>query len=405
MVLLALFGALRAQTPAEDPAARARELNRQGVEHYEAERFDEAIGAFRHARRLTVGNRAIARNLALALHARGLKRHREKLVEAALGDLRESWRMGTDEAAIPRAYARVLRSVDDTAAAHGVLTDALRRFPKDARLHEELGRVLYEQEQLDAALRELRRAIELEAALAPRLRALIAKIGREAKVERSYRVLTRGTFVVKYQDEDSARVANEVLDLLDRRYQKLASLFGHYPQRRISLVLYTRGDYDLATGANAWTGGLFDGKIRLPVRNFSSARARIEGVLAHELCHLFVHDLTRRCPTWLDEGLAQWHSGRSASTVRAALRAERDRGTLPAFAKMPARWTTIEDARQVRLHYAASLSFTSWLIEVYGFHAVLGVVRETAKGPLDPALERAFGHPLSRLESNWRDGL
>ena len=57
------------------------------------------------------------------------------------------------------------------------------------------------------------------------------------------------------------------------------------------------------TGAEEWVGGLYDGAIRVPVRNFTASEGEIRKKLFHEYTHVAVRSVTNRCPTWLNEGL------------------------------------------------------------------------------------------------------
>jgi len=68
------------------------------------------------------------------------------------------------------------------------------------------------------------------------------------------------------------------------------------------------------TEAPSWAGAVNDGKLRIPVGGLSSITPQVERVLKHELTHSFVASIAAgRCPTWLNEGLAQVMEGRDSS--------------------------------------------------------------------------------------------
>ena len=74
---------------------------------------------------------------------------------------------------------------------------------------------------------------------------------------------------------------------------------------------YTRESFRDVTGVPDWAGALNDGRIRIAAQGIDSVPPLLARSLKHELTHSFLHQKTQgRCPTWLQEGLAQWISGR-----------------------------------------------------------------------------------------------
>jgi hypothetical protein len=169
------------------------------------------------------------------------------------------------------------------------------------------------------------------------------------------------------------------------------------------VVLYTRDDYDTATGAHAWTGGLFDGKVRLPVRNFRDAAREIESTLAHEMTHWYVREIAPKCPLWLNEGMAQLQEGRPPGTVTAGLiRAARRGDRYTSLTELPATWSKISDRDRVALYYAQSFHFTDYLVNRYGWRSLGDLLRALEKKPdILEAFEDVFRVGLAQVEQDW----
>jgi len=56
-----------------------------------------------------------------------------------------------------------------------------------------------------------------------------------------------------------------------------------------------------------------DGKLRIPVSGVQSVTPELARVLKHELTHSFISQMSsNRCPTWLNEGIAQMEEGKSS---------------------------------------------------------------------------------------------
>ena len=278
--------------------------------------------------------------------------------------------------------------------------------PERGVLHEVAAKLAYAEDRLEDAEKHLAQAIEQDASVAKRQAAFVVKLRREAAVEKGYFLDQSGPFAVKFDDEAFRGTSREILALIDRHYARLGGVFGVWPQQLVTIVLYTREDYGKATAAHGWTGGLYDGKIRLPVRDWGSSRAAIESTLVHELTHLFVHALSRKVPVWLNEGLAQVHQGRRVEDVSELLVKVREAGTLPRIAALPASWSGIEDRERVGLYYAMALSFTAWLQDRFGPGSVVSLLGRLDRSPaFDQAFQAEFGLPVDQAENAWRQSL
>src|SRR6185436_14719070 len=110
-------------------------------------------------------------------------------------------------------------------------------------------------------------------------------------------------------------VGREILRALERHYATLASALDHQPETAVPVILFSRESYYTATGAPAWSGGIYDGtdgRIRIPIRGLDAGLTPdMDNTLVHELTHAFVFDRTRGvAPRDIQEGLAQYMEGK-----------------------------------------------------------------------------------------------
>lgn len=257
---------------------------------------------------------------------------------------------GDSEAARHRAVAarivaaRFLAKRNLWDAAEGMLRRALAFAPKDSLLLLELAGVAYVQQRSQAALDYLRPVLddpayafeahrlqggifyqreELDRALAAwkraltfqydaELESLVEQVEREAAAGEGLADRASGRFVLRYEggQESGARLAASILAALDSMFDSIASDLNVQTREPIIVILYPNETFYQLTGMPPWVHGLFDGKIRVPVRGLVSLSPRLEQTLRHELVHALLYLKTRnRAPRWLHEGLAQYLAG------------------------------------------------------------------------------------------------
>lgn len=240
--------------------------------------------------------------------------------------------------------ARFLAKRNQWDAAAAMLQRALTLAPKDSLLHLELagvafvqqrypaaldflrpvlddpayafdayrlqGRIYYQREELDRALAAWKKALTFQ--YDAELEALIEQVEREAQIGQGLADRASGRFILRYEggQETGSRLAASILAALDSMFDPLASDFNILPREPIIVILYPNETFYELTGMPPWVHGLFDGKVRVPVRGLVSLSPRLEQTLRHELVHAFVYLKTRnRAPRWLQEGLAQYVAG------------------------------------------------------------------------------------------------
>jgi Tfp pilus assembly protein PilF len=384
----------------ESRSGSPTDLNGEALRLVEAGKLDDALALITRARALAPDDEVLATNWARIVTRSGQRRFEAGDLEGARADLDRALRAAPKEALTRVQLAIVLRSMGEGHQARREVERALADDPSCAAAFEELARIAYEDEDLTGAAEALATALKLDPSREPALKEFRDKVDRETRIESTWYRNERGRFVVKYDDQEFRHVGEVVLGFLDAAEEVARRTIGHVPARRVTVVLYSLQDFQSTTGAHAWAGGLFDGKIRLPVRNFRQTKDSIRTTIAHEYMHLVVRDLCRRCPTWLNEGLAQLAEGKSLPAAARTLAQQSEPQSFPA---MPASWMGISDAKRVAEMYAQSLLFTDYLVRKFGYQAVRDVLVE-ANGTtgFDAAFAEGIGKTLLEAENDWR---
>src|SRR5205807_9234226 len=113
-----------------------------------------------------------------------------------------------------------------------------------------------------------------------------------------------------------------------------------------------------------------DGKLRIPVQGVDSVTSDLAHVLKHELAHSFINQLSgRRCPQWLNEGVAQALEPKSVSS-----RGRRLAELFQAQHEIP--YNTLEGSfmrlsgMEALLAYDQSLAAVEYISDTYGMSDV-----------------------------------
>ncbi|HEY9071111.1 MAG TPA: hypothetical protein VIV61_12710, partial [Candidatus Ozemobacteraceae bacterium] len=155
-----------------------------------------------------------------------------------------------------------------------------------------------------------------------------------------------------------------------------------------------------------WAGGVYDGKIRLPVPPGTSSPDQLAGAIFHEYCHHLIFLVTDgACPTWLNEGLAQMMEGLDPQRARQILGTGESAHLMP-LARLDGPFTRNATRQQAERLYAQALVAASQLIEEKGMAAVRELLGHLGrKRPLDEAMGMVYGMGLDGLDERVRQSL
>ena len=169
------------------------------------------------------------------------------------------------------------------------------------------------------------------------------------------------------------------------------------------VVFYDPEDFDRLTGLGDWAGGVFDGVVRLSVRDLSEGTTW-RSTLVHELVHAFLDAWCgASVPGWLNEGLAQRLEQKRTSP--ASLGALLEHGLFP-LERLSGSLASWQDPREIGLAYAQSLAFVEYLSTNYGDEALRRTLAGLARGEAVGAGFEEFTHvALALAFDDWSRGL
>ncbi len=361
--LLAPPQAYRPQTaPAAEPGlARASELNAKALEEFKAGNLREAEALLEQAV-ASSNEETFSRNLAA--------------VKIKLGDLEGAAPLlaeHSDDPTVRRLLKNVYVTLGNEAMQNADVTAAAGYYEKGAKLDPE-----------DASLT-----------------AVLAKLKRDAAAESGMRSTEGGHFIVKYEGGENATAGHLIGILLEEAYMKVGSDFDYYPAHRITALLYSQQRFRDITRTPAWSGAIYDGRIKLPAGGVFEKTDELERVIFHEYTHAVVHMLAKgRAPVWLNEGLAMYEEGRDAGEFAPYLRDLAGTGKLN-LRPLEGSFMGL-GAEQARTAYILSLSATRYIIDEYGLASVKRILDDLGRGMnVDSAVQDALYISYDELQKDW----
>lgn len=271
-----------------------------------------------------------------------------------------------------------------------------------------LGKVSYDTGDLQAAISYWRRAQEL----APKdaaLKELIDKAERELPVESKMDKGYSSMFDISYDAELPPGLAAEVLDALESAYNSVGADLGVFPTTRIPVLLYTKSDYSSVTVGPDWSGGLYDGKIRLPVGGITTMPPQMRAILFHEYTHVLVASMTGgNVPTWFNEGLAQLEEYKEYGATAVGAHQSMPKGKLLSLKTLSGSFLSM-DRNQAGVAYRQSYSITGFMVKRYGWYAVQGILKNLGERvPMETAVAKALSDwslDLPGVMQEWRESV
>jgi hypothetical protein len=206
----------------------------------------------------------------------------------------------------------------------------------------------------------------------------------------------------------------EVLRVLEAGYDQLDARLGLRPRRRLEVSIYdpVRFDARYARLAPFRIAGFYGGSIR--VRGDVRVTPALVRTLHHELVHAALDAVAPGLvlPGWLNEGLAEWFSARTAGLVPigsqefATLAELGVHGQLLPIAQLSAPSFASLEAGAAPLAYLQSRALVDHLARQHGDRVLRELVRRLLRtGDLDGSLAYEVGVDSAGLEAAFHDEL
>lgn len=380
--ILALVALLAAAALADGDAERANRLNDKGLLLAREGRFADAVRTFEEALVVAPDDDVIKKNLGRCAANLGADLlGKGDLVGAELAT-RKARDFIPEDPVVRLNLAACLEERGYPARAALEIRQALKLGPELPLAHDRMGALHYREGRIEEAVAEWETAARLappDKVLAERLANAKASIAAEARLTRQ----TSSHFEIRFDMEKHAVLASKVLQAMETAHGEVGAELQHFGQETLVIVLMPAAEFQELTGSHGWVAGLYDGRIRLPVKDAEQRETEILARARHEYVHSVLAPLGKRAPSWLHEGLAQVFERRSIAQAR---RRAASSAVLP-FASLAQSFAGTKSAETAGRQYDTALAFVGWLRDgarAAGFRAAMSALFD------DKTLEDAF---------------
>jgi hypothetical protein len=222
-------------------------------------------------------------------------------------------------------------------------------------------------------------------------------------VESSFRKYSSQFFDISYAPGTSGGDVASVRGILDKAYRELGQRTGIYPPTPIQVILYTVDDFAHVTQLGAHIGGVYDGKIRVPIAVKSGSELdekNLTRVLYHEYTHVIVRfQVGDQVPWWLNEGLAETFSNELTSADYALLTELSNQGALLKLSDLEEAQLAKLDVDTLHVAYLQAHATVRYLWSRHGLHGLKPMFDGLAQGlRAEDALVQGYKRNYDMLE-------
>ncbi len=386
------------------PAGSFSELVKRGYEMLQSRRFEEAVASFDAALEIEPASQPVRKGLAQALAALGVAHLQAGQLRQSREFLEKAVAAQPGRAEYHLLLAGVIFRGADVRAARREIDLALELAPDNAAAWELSGDIYDREGRLNLAVAEWESATKAGGSHA--LAGKIARGRREMDAEEGMDRESSRYFIILYEKEVSRELVEGFFKVLDQAFDALHDKLGEYPRDEITVLLYAKSAFKDITQAPDWSGGLYDGKIRIPVGGLTTVEEAIglQSVLVHEMTHAFIFRMAPTgLPLWFNEGVATTIQGWDPEKIHAYFSEHPPEG-LSSLADVDR--TLRGRGGEVTAGYAAARLAIAEIEEMRGFAAVRRIIAGVgAGGSFADVFRDEVRAEVPEFEERWRRGL
>lgn len=396
---------------ASDLQKEAAKYNQQGINALNKNEFIQAIDYFLRALQIIPDDNTLKKNLAITYNNYAIALNNENKTEDAKEYLYKAIELEKDNLGFKENLANIISNLaikyyndGNYDLAIQELKESLASLPKHISSLMLLGQIYYQTQDLKKAQEIWNKAYTYDPHNIE-LKQMLARLRSEEKVETQLKQLDAYYFDIRF---DKEAIDTEIYDIryyLHDAYREIGRDFNYYPLHKIPVILYAQEDFHRLRQTPDWVAGIYDGKIRLPIKNGNFSAEEFKHLLRHEYTHAVVFELSNgKCPIWFNEGLAKYEESKQVKPDTALLEKAIKGNTIIPINKLDLNFSLQTEPEKLNLAYLEAYSFIEFILNRWNFYIIKGILEHLKNGE---SLEKAFyeetDRSMDKLEKDWKD--
>lgn len=390
---------------------RAAKYNQSGIEALNKNDYIQAIDFFNQALQILPKNITVKKNLAITYNNYAITLNGENNTEDAKEYLYKAIELEKDNIHYKENLANIISSLAEKYYKDGEydiairqLTESLALLPKHIPSLLLLGQIHYQMQELEKAQNVWERAYKYDPHNSE-LKQMLSRLKNEKLIETDLKQLDAYYFDIRF---DKTVIDEEIYDVrydLRDAYRDVGRDFNYYPQHKIPVILYAQEDFQKLRQTPDWVSGIYDGKIRLPIKNNGFSITELKKIIWHEYTHAVVFDLTDgRCPTWLNEGLAKYEELKQEKPDLTILKKAINENYCVPINKLESSFSLKNDPEKLNIAYLEAYSFIDFILNRWSFYLIKDILSHLKQGKsLEEAFYEETGRSMNKLNKDWCD--
>lgn len=184
-------------------------------------------------------------------------------------------------------------------------------------------------------------------------------------------ILTEGSIInIYYQADDKINLAVNIANMIREFHKTFTTFFTPLHPVTTNIILINKDLFYIKTASPSWVQALFHkDSIYIPTDDSKPVDyMKLYRSLKHEYSHAVIYALSSgSCPSWIDEGIAQWFEGANIENKKNVLRNWLKYRSLIPLKRLRKGFVSLP-ADKAQIGYAQSLFAVQDLIKSYGIN-------------------------------------
>lgn len=367
-------------------------------------KFQNAVESLKMALEKNPANQEIKKAISVTYGVIAAKKAETGNYKDAVDDFKNAIRYFNEDSKLFLGMGSAYLQLNKNTEAADALNSAAALDPNLAEAYHLLADIYYKNDDVAKAVPYWEKVLSIDPS-DQKARYFLSKANREKDTNEKFTKELTSHFTIRFEGQEEREVGRIVLSILEDAYREIGREISIYPETEVIVYLYTKQQFRDVTRSPSWAGALYDGKIRIPISGYNNDMTQLKRNLYHEYVHALVRSIVKegRCPTWLNEGLAQHFEDKDKLDYRREMikALQKNKVVIP-IRNLEGSFMGFSSA-QSYVAYSVSLAIVEFMIDRYGMSNVKRVLEELGKNKnIDEAMKDGLSIPYEVFQKEWQ---